>query len=295
MESQVLSNENSGAKCFIETNGRVNCSTAIYEDEKSWKKSRSQVDLLIQALKNKIVELKDIRRHLKENKPKNMTDEYNLESNEDFTQHFSSVEKFINKSPLNINDDSGPSKRPNAKKLSNRAHKQGSSTTADDQSLDESDTNYSLTLSPISDVPSLKSVLVNNTNSVTPRNITVEDEHSKRHHQSHRGNDVIRHKSTTTKQPKHSAPMTTRTSTSKPKTIELTIESTTSERSTQTIKSIDNVSASATSISPGSIHSSDSESDHTMGPLRKQNVEIASTTTDTPRTECFCEPDTHDE
>lgn len=69
------STEKFGIKCFIETNGKVNCSNVIYENERSWKKSRDQVDLLIQVLKTKIVELKDIRRHLKEHKPKNVTDD----------------------------------------------------------------------------------------------------------------------------------------------------------------------------------------------------------------------------
>lgn len=69
------STEKFGIKCFIETSGKVNCSSVIYENEKSWKKSRDQVDLLIQVLKTKIVELKDIRRHLKDHKPKNVTDE----------------------------------------------------------------------------------------------------------------------------------------------------------------------------------------------------------------------------
>lgn len=64
-----------GVKCFIENTGKVNCSSVIYENEKSWKKSRDQVDLLIQVLKTKIVELKDIRRHLKEHKPRNVTDD----------------------------------------------------------------------------------------------------------------------------------------------------------------------------------------------------------------------------
>lgn len=293
MESQVLSNENSGAKCFVETNGRVNCSTAIYEDEKRWKKSRSQVDLLIQALKNKIVELKDIRRHLRENKPKNMTDEYDLDSNENFAQNSSSEEKVINKSSLNIDDASRPSKQSNAKKLPHHAHEQDSATTTD-ESLDESSTNYPLIISPTSVAPSLKSVLVNNINLVTPRNIIiVEDELSKRHHQSHRGNDHIRHRSTTTKLPDHSASITTRIK--KLKTTKPTSESTTSQRSTQTIKSIDNVSTTTPNTSPGSTHSSESESDHSTGPLREHNREIASTTTHTSRTECFCEPDTHDE
>lgn len=299
MESQVLSNENSGAKCFIEANGQVNCSTAIYEDEKRWKKSRSQVDLLIQALKNKIFELKDIRRHLKENKPKNMTDEYDLDSNENVPHNSSSEEMVVNNTPLSFDDVSRPSKRPNHfQKWPHRAQKQGSSATVDEQSLNESNTkNYSLALSPTSVAPSLKSVLVNQPDSVTSRNITVDDEHSTKHHQSDRGNDHIRHKSTTMKLPKHSAPMTTRPSTSKLKTTKLSIESITStaQSSTQPIKSVDNVSASSSSdASPDSTRSIDTESDHTMDPLQKYNDKIASTTTDTPRTECFCEPDTHD-
>lgn len=71
--AQSNSTEKVGIRCFIETNGKVNCSNVIYENEKSWKKSRDQVDLLIQVLKTKIVELKDIRRHLKDHKPKNAT------------------------------------------------------------------------------------------------------------------------------------------------------------------------------------------------------------------------------
>lgn len=63
-----------GAKCTILNDGKINCSNAIYENEKSWKKSRQQIDLLIQVLKSKINDLKDIRKHLKEHKPKNVTD-----------------------------------------------------------------------------------------------------------------------------------------------------------------------------------------------------------------------------
>lgn len=72
-------NEKFVAKCFVETGGAVNCSHVIYKDENSWKKSRYQVDLLIKVLKNKIDELKDIRRHLKENKPKNVTDDTDVD------------------------------------------------------------------------------------------------------------------------------------------------------------------------------------------------------------------------
>lgn len=273
----------------------MNCSTAIYEDEKRWKKSRSQVDLFIQALKNKIVELKDIRRHLKENKPKNMTEEYDLDSNENVPHNSSSELFFFNNSPLSFNENSRPTKRPNAMEPPHLAHRHGSSTIADDQSIDESNTNYPMTLSSTSVAPSLKSVLVNKTNSVTPGGMTVEDENSNKHHQSHRGNVHNRNKSTTTKLPKQVTLTTIRTSHIKSKTTELTTESTISQRSIQAIKSVDDVSASSTNTSPVSTHSSDSEADHKMGPLRKPNIENTSTTVDTPITECFCEPDTHDE
>ncbi len=90
-------NRKFGAKCFIETNGKVNCSDIIYEDEKSWKLSRVQIDLLIKVLKNKISDLKDIKKHLKEHKPVHMKDydeipsieddEYAKENHQTFRKH----------------------------------------------------------------------------------------------------------------------------------------------------------------------------------------------------------------
>lgn len=76
-------NRKFGAKCFIENNGKVNCSDIIYEDEKSWKLSRVQIDLLIKVLKNKISDLKDIKKHLKEHKPVHMKDYDEIPSIED--------------------------------------------------------------------------------------------------------------------------------------------------------------------------------------------------------------------
>lgn len=129
-QSSSAENSNStlkfGIKCFIESSGKVNCSSVIYENEKSWKKSRDQVDLLIQVLKTKIVELKDIRRHLKEHKPKNVTDsdddvnegedvsENALASTEDSdetTEKVVNVQKQSRRPHHNINTNS-TSKRP---------------------------------------------------------------------------------------------------------------------------------------------------------------------------------------
>lgn len=61
----------------------MNCSDIIYEDEKSWRKSRLQIDLLIKVFKNKINDLKDIKKHLRENKPIHMKDYEEVGSIED--------------------------------------------------------------------------------------------------------------------------------------------------------------------------------------------------------------------
>lgn len=117
------STEKFGIKCFIETSGKVNCSSVIYENEKSWKKSRDQVDLLIQVLKTKIVELKDIRRHLKDHKPKNVTDEddaneeddgnglSSTEDSDETTEKMANVQK-QSRRPLHNNNTNHTSKRP---------------------------------------------------------------------------------------------------------------------------------------------------------------------------------------
>lgn len=58
-----------GTRCYIESQtGKVNCSDVIYDDEKTWRKSRSQIDMLIKVLKDKITHLKDIKKQLRETK-----------------------------------------------------------------------------------------------------------------------------------------------------------------------------------------------------------------------------------
>ncbi|KAM7360350.1 extracellular sulfatase Sulf1 isoform 2-T3 [Cochliomyia hominivorax] len=58
-----------GTRCYIESEtGKVNCSDVIYDDEKTWRKSRSQIDMLIKVLKDKITHLKDIKKQLRESK-----------------------------------------------------------------------------------------------------------------------------------------------------------------------------------------------------------------------------------
>lgn len=60
-------------QCFVESMGSVNCSTNVYENEDAWKQSRIQIDMLIKLLKSKITDLKDIKKHLKEHRPSNIT------------------------------------------------------------------------------------------------------------------------------------------------------------------------------------------------------------------------------
>ncbi|RZC31787.1 extracellular sulfatase SULF-1 -like, partial [Asbolus verrucosus] len=57
------------AGCVIMDRGRVNCSTVIYHDRKTWRQSRHQIDNEIYQLKQKLEKLKEIRRHLKHTKP----------------------------------------------------------------------------------------------------------------------------------------------------------------------------------------------------------------------------------
>lgn len=88
--------EKYAAKCFVQTSGTVNCSDVIYDDEKSWRKSRHQIDILIHVLKNKILELKDIRKHLNDHKPvtiKDNDDVMGLFSEEVSTENLTKIPK----------------------------------------------------------------------------------------------------------------------------------------------------------------------------------------------------------
>lgn len=80
------------AQCFVEPTGKVNCSTIVYEDEHAWKQSRVQIDMLMKVLKNKINNLKDIKNHLKKNRPLNAK-----EDDEDLIDS-SSIEENLEKS-----------------------------------------------------------------------------------------------------------------------------------------------------------------------------------------------------
>lgn len=82
IEKKYENATNGPVQCFVEPSGKVNCSTIVYENEQAWKQSRVQIDMLIKVLKHKITNLKDIKRHLREHRPMNMTyDEENYDNN----------------------------------------------------------------------------------------------------------------------------------------------------------------------------------------------------------------------
>lgn len=91
-QKYAFNSTNGPAQCFVETTGQVNCSTIVYEDEQAWKQSRVQIDMLMKVLKNKINNLKDIKNHLKKNRPLNAK-----EDDEDFIDS-SSIEENLEKS-----------------------------------------------------------------------------------------------------------------------------------------------------------------------------------------------------
>ncbi|KAH8280971.1 hypothetical protein KR054_005926 [Drosophila jambulina] len=56
-----------GHRCFVDaTSGKVNCSNVLYDDEKTWRTSRMQIDMLIKVLKDKIGKLKEMKKQLRE-------------------------------------------------------------------------------------------------------------------------------------------------------------------------------------------------------------------------------------
>lgn len=286
----MISNENAGAKCLIESNGRVNCSTVIYEDERRWKKSRNQVDLLIQALKNKIIELKDIRRHLKENKPKNMTDDDELDLSENVSPSISSEDNDFMKSSMIADDYLKPSKRINGttKNQAHRVHKPSSTATNEFATYNTS----SSTLSSIA--PSMKSVLVNHP---ARRGHAADkiDEHSRRHQQAQRGHDRLR---STSKPPKISTTKAIEaTTTSTTETIR-GVESSTLPAvlgSTESMESI-NTTIDVTKLIDAKTASLDESDATTIVSFKRNNGKPTPETDDGQlRTECFCEPDTDEE
>ncbi|XP_060516571.1 extracellular sulfatase SULF-1 homolog isoform X2 [Cylas formicarius] len=66
LETNAIIDNSAG--CSIEK-GKVNCSNVVYQDKKSWRQSRHQIENEIQQLKQKLDTLKKIKKHLKNTKP----------------------------------------------------------------------------------------------------------------------------------------------------------------------------------------------------------------------------------
>lgn len=142
LEKKYLNNTKNPVQCFVETSGKVNCSTIVYENEEAWRQSRLQIDMLIKVLKDKIGNLKDIRKHLKENRPANITsvddevyDSFNT-STEDFDEKIE-VES-TTKAPVHQH-------RHHQSNVNERRRKQKFSTTSLFTTIDEATTSISRT------------------------------------------------------------------------------------------------------------------------------------------------------
>lgn len=98
------------AKCYVRSDGKVNCSNIIYEDEKAWRQSRQQIDAIINLLKTKLNDLKDIKKHLKENRPAGIKDDEientSSTSHEDYVSK-ETKEPMTEQNPIRHNDHNG--------------------------------------------------------------------------------------------------------------------------------------------------------------------------------------------
>lgn len=313
LEADIRAGEQTDAKCFIEINGKVNCSTIIYEDEKSWKKSRNQVDLLIQALKHKIIELKDIRRHLKENKPKNMTD-YESDSNENASLLTSSEEYDQQREALGVEKILKPIKRLNSTVTTKtpllKSQKSSISMPTSDEA-NNNDISSPPTTALYSVAPNIKTVLVNKSSTSSPPTTrphnrkshpdhNKNDEHHRRHHQSQRTNENrtknstrIQKIGTTTIAPSSTKPTK---STIEPKfTSSMGMEITESIlNSLDVLNRFSNVSSLLPILSTRSGNHNE-EFDMTTEYQHYSHEKPTVATNEQSRTECFCEPDTQEE
>lgn len=170
--------EKIGAKCFVEASGKVNCSHIIYEDERSWRKSRNQIDLLIHVLKGKIAELKGIKKHLKHNKPTGVNDEEEDDSSSD--ENFSKEHSHhsTSKRPL-LHVSKKPSKEQDLKSFSTTSASEVFKTRT--QINDVIDTEWSSQAKTVT-TPLIPSAPVNTTRS--PLGIPNRTTHRTRGHQN---------------------------------------------------------------------------------------------------------------
>lgn len=81
LDTNTISEANPG--CTVLSNGEVNCTLSVYNDRKTWRKSRNNIDAQIQALRQKLEDLKEIRKHLKLKRPlPNSFDDFDDDINE---------------------------------------------------------------------------------------------------------------------------------------------------------------------------------------------------------------------
>ncbi|XP_063703025.1 extracellular sulfatase SULF-1 homolog isoform X2 [Culicoides brevitarsis] len=95
------------AKCYVRSDGKVNCSNIIYEDERAWRQSRQQIDAVINLLKTKLNDLKDIKKHLKENRPAGIRDDEIENTSAATYDDYETKEENPDQNPIRHNEHNG--------------------------------------------------------------------------------------------------------------------------------------------------------------------------------------------
>lgn len=214
-----LSDEKIGSKCFVEDGGKVNCSSIIYEDEKSWKKSRIQIDLLIKVLKKKITDLKDIKKHLKEHRPLHIKEDYEESSNEEKELELPSLneseERVVKKKKNHSHENISGSSHSGKKGKKNR-HKEIQEDLEEGPLID-----MSFYTTEKNEIPEI----ITTTSTTTSATINVKPIHRQRNHSHHQSG---RHRNNSTRRKSEvlavELPIEVYTSTVKPKKIKTTTE-----------------------------------------------------------------------
>lgn len=94
-------------ECTI-SKGRVNCSNALYQDKRTWQKSRYQIEGEIFSLKQKLENLKEIKKHLKFTKPR--TNDYKTDS------YNTNIKRTLSNKPYKESPITGHKRTPNSQK-----------------------------------------------------------------------------------------------------------------------------------------------------------------------------------
>lgn len=100
--------------CTVLRSGLVNCSTDVYHDRKTWRRSRNKIDDEIHQLRQKLEDLKEIRRHLKQKRPipgseEDISDDFEMKQQSTSTEssdnlQFNNLNNFDYKVMLNQTD-----------------------------------------------------------------------------------------------------------------------------------------------------------------------------------------------